>query len=50
MQVTRNGLPVSIYPAFEAEAGKKKKKKRNTFQNLFAPTQSGITPSIRKQC
>lgn len=26
MQVTRNGLPVSIYPAFEAEAGKKKKK------------------------
>lgn len=48
MQVTRNGLPVSIYPTIEAEAGKKKK--QNTFQNLFAPTQSGITPSIRKQC
>lgn len=29
---------------------KKKKKKKEKFGNLFAPTQSGIKPSIPKQC
>lgn len=40
--ITRNGLPVSLHPALAAE-------ERNTFGNLSAPTQSGITP-IHAQC
>lgn len=41
--VTRNGLLVSFHPTLEAE-------EKNSLNNLSAPTQSGITPSIQTHC